>query len=134
MPACSGYRFLLVADPGGNKGSDMSDGASGPVQLSDTTPVRLIQSTGNLYWKEQVNPGSPSEPGPFQVLMSYQGVTTTLSSIPAASRCIGLEMTRTTPDHITRGQGSSRWCGRSWVRTRVGEADGFTDRYSPSIT
>jgi hypothetical protein len=23
---------------------------SGPTQLSDTTPVRLIQSTGNLYW------------------------------------------------------------------------------------
>jgi hypothetical protein len=24
--------------------------ASGPIQLSDTTPARLIQSTGNLYW------------------------------------------------------------------------------------
>jgi hypothetical protein len=28
----------------------MSNGASGPSQLSETTPVRLIQSTGNLYW------------------------------------------------------------------------------------
>jgi hypothetical protein len=28
----------------------MSDGASGSIQLSETTPVRLIQSTGNLYW------------------------------------------------------------------------------------
>ena len=28
----------------------MSNGASGPTQLSDTTPTRLIESTGNLYW------------------------------------------------------------------------------------
>jgi hypothetical protein len=28
----------------------MSDGASGPTTLSDTSPARLIQSTGNLYW------------------------------------------------------------------------------------
>ena len=27
-----------------------ADDASGPIQLSDTTPARLIQSTGNLYW------------------------------------------------------------------------------------
>ena len=27
-----------------------ADDASGPIQLSDTTPTRLIQSTGNLYW------------------------------------------------------------------------------------
>lgn len=27
-----------------------ADDASGPIQLSDTTPIRLIQSTGNLYW------------------------------------------------------------------------------------
>lgn len=26
------------------------DNASGPTQLSDTTPTRLIQSRGNLYW------------------------------------------------------------------------------------
>lgn len=26
------------------------DNASGPIQLSDTTPTRLIQSRGNLYW------------------------------------------------------------------------------------
>jgi hypothetical protein len=28
----------------------MFNGASGPTQLSDTTPIRLVQSTGNLYW------------------------------------------------------------------------------------
>jgi hypothetical protein len=27
-----------------------ADDASGPIQLSDTTPIRLIQSTGTLYW------------------------------------------------------------------------------------
>ena len=30
--------------------SDEAENASGPIQLSDTTPTRLIESRGNLYW------------------------------------------------------------------------------------
>jgi len=65
-----------------------ADDASGPIQLSDTTPARLIQSTGNLYWSsnpwvieiQHASPGAGVAAGPPQVLMSYGGVTTALSS------------------------------------------------------
>jgi hypothetical protein len=40
----------------------MSAAASGPTQLSNSTPTRLIQSTGNLYWSwNAVGEVGPSE-------------------------------------------------------------------------
>jgi hypothetical protein len=49
------------------RGSDMSNGASGPTQLSDTIPVRLIESRGNLYWSSNPAEIDIQRPSKLQV-------------------------------------------------------------------